>query len=325
MPDKITTLKLVDNTDVFPNIKDENIPNTIMRIADLSKYLNQLKSINITGDIDSTTITSDIATFTTADISTLNVSRVSHFEGEATFGNNVHVDGNLVVYGIDNIFDKDGRKIVNTGSFDPMSDNPAGQKSTADYIVEERIKERFIACSNALSFNSCFAGLDFGAIRPNDILKDYCFNTIDKLEELPKSSLDGRGMFRESTIIDLGTWHFSIHLAMYKCSDLSYCFYGCSEMVTIGPFNETGDLSNCTNLGHAFDGCTKATKFKLIKISCSFDISETALDHDALVDIINNAIVSVETAQVLTMGATKLALLSDAEKKVATDKGWTLA
>lgn len=91
MPDKITTLKLIDNTDVFPNIKDENIPDTIMRIADLSKYLNQLKSINIPGDIVSTTIASDIATFT-----------------------NVHVDGNLFVNGLDNIVDKNGNKVTNT-------------------------------------------------------------------------------------------------------------------------------------------------------------------------------------------------------------------
>ena len=112
MPDKITTLKLVDNTNVFPNIKDENIPNTIMRIADLSKYLNQLKSINITGDIDSTTTTSGIAAFTTANISTLNVSGVSHFEGDTTFGHDVHVDGNIVVNGIDNIIDKNRNKII---------------------------------------------------------------------------------------------------------------------------------------------------------------------------------------------------------------------
>jgi len=121
MPDKITTLKLIDNTDVFPNIKDENIPDTIMRIADLSKYLNQLKSININGDIDSTTTTSDIATFTTANISTLNVFGASQFEGEATFGHNVHVDGNIIVNGIDNIVDKNGNKIVKNETLDEFA------------------------------------------------------------------------------------------------------------------------------------------------------------------------------------------------------------
>ena len=113
MPDKITTLKLVDNTNVFPNIKDENIPNTIMRIADLSNYVDQLKSINITGDIDSTTIASNIATFT-----------------------NVHVDGNLFVNGIDDIVDKNGNKIINTGTFDPTSDNPAGQKTISERTID---------------------------------------------------------------------------------------------------------------------------------------------------------------------------------------------
>lgn len=84
MPDKITTLKLIDNTDVFPNIKDENIPDTIMRIADLSKYLN-----------------------------------------------------------------------INTGAFDPTSDNPAGQKSIADRtidlskVVDSKGRPRFIQGTNS--------------------------------------------------------------------------------------------------------------------------------------------------------------------------------
>ena len=60
-------------------------------------------------------------------------------------------------------------------------------------------------------------------------------------------------------------------------------------------------------------------------IKVSFNISTTALQHDALVELINNGLATVTTTQTLTMGSTKLALLSDSEKQVALDKGWTLA
>ena len=46
--------------------------------------------------------------------------------------------------------------------------------------------------------------------------------------------------------------------------------------------------------------------------------------HDSLMVVING-LQTVTTTQKLILGATNLAKLTDAEKKVATDKGWTLA
>ena len=60
-------------------------------------------------------------------------------------------------------------------------------------------------------------------------------------------------------------------------------------------------------------------------IKGSLDIHYTALGHDALVELINNGLTTVTTTKTLTMGSDKLALLSDSEKQVALDKGWTLA
>ena len=56
----------------------------------------------------------------------------------------------------------------------------------------------------------------------------------------------------------------------------------------------------------------------------SFSLSATKLEHDALVVVLNN-LGTVTSTQTLTLGATKLALLSDEEKAIATNKGWTLA
>ena len=57
----------------------------------------------------------------------------------------------------------------------------------------------------------------------------------------------------------------------------------------------------------------------------SVDLSQCAkLTHDSLMNVINS-IQTVTTPETLTLGGVNLAKLSDEEKKVATDKGWTLA
>ena len=57
----------------------------------------------------------------------------------------------------------------------------------------------------------------------------------------------------------------------------------------------------------------------------SFDISASEkFEESDLVTILNN-IATVTSTQTLTMGAANLAKLTDAEKAIATNKGWTLA
>ena len=56
-----------------------------------------------------------------------------------------------------------------------------------------------------------------------------------------------------------------------------------------------------------------------------FDISaSTQFEKSDLVTILNN-LAAVTTTQTLTMGATNLAKLTDEDKAIATNKGWTLA
>ena len=76
------------------------------------------------------------------------------------------------------------------------------------------------------------------------------------------------------------------------------CFRGCVSLTTItgNPnFKVSLDLASCTNL-----------------------------THDSLMVVING-LQTVTTTQTLTLGSANLAKLTDDEKKVATDKGWTLA
>lgn len=101
-------------------------------------------------------------------------------------------------------------------------------------------------------------------------------------------------------------------------------FHGCSNLVRIGAV----DISEITEeyaLYGIFQKCTKLKKIEMKHFRTDFDISEsTAFTTDSLVEIISN-LDDTGSAHTLTMGATNLAKLSEAQKKVATDKGWNLA
>ena len=74
-----------------------------------------------------------------------------------------------------------------------------------------------------------------------------------------------------------------------------------------------------------FEACPKLKHIHCKHLKFSFNIaSSTAFEESDLVEIISN-LDEVTTTQTLTMGATNLAKLTDAEKQVATDKGWVLA
>ena len=315
MPDKITTLKLIDNTDVFPNIKDENIPDTIMRIADLSKYLNQLKSININGDIDSTTTTSDIATFTTANISTLNVFGASQFEGEATFGHNVHVDGNIIVNGIDNIVDKNGNKTINTGTFDPTSDNPASQESIMDAIIEADLNARFSRASS---------GNLVGAFESLPSVYSGKFHLLRSADVYPGISVDMSLLFSQTKTKEID---YSGNLAYIFEQAGSINMSNCFKYSWVNIISATYTLRNVKDMNNTFLGTTGLKTIKFRDYPVSFDISiSTKFEEADLVEILNNLMdLTGKTSQTLTMGATNLAKLTDTEKAIATNKNWVLA
>lgn len=85
------------------------------------------------------------------------------------------------------------------------------------------------------------------------------------------------------------------------------------------------DTSKVTNMQGMFDGCKKLASIGIYGFTRSIDISATALGHDAIVAFLNQAGTAYNSYQKITMGSAKLALLSDEEKAIATNKGWTLA
>lgn len=106
-----------------------------------------------------------------------------------------------------------------------------------------------------------------------------------------------------------------------KAISLAAMFYDCSALTTVPAL----DVSNATNMGNIFNGCTSLKSILMTGMKVSFDISSsTQFERADLVTILNN-LAAVTTTQTLTMGATNLAKLTDEDKAIATNKGWTLA
>ena len=97
-------------------------------------------------------------------------------------------------------------------------------------------------------------------------------------------------------------------------------FEGCSKLTSISALN----ASKVTNMNSIFYKCGSVTSIGLYGFTRSISISGTALEHDALVAFLNQA-GTASGGSTITMGPAKLALLSDEEKAIATNKGWTLA
>ena len=168
-------------------------------------------------------------------------------------------------------------------------------------------------------------------IKPTDMATMFMENngTLDLVEALEKSGV----------VIDTS-----------NCTNIGLAFYGAT--VTRIP---TLDLSKCTLNDRAFENRATKTIIKLIFSETTkfinmfnntpalenltvdgiisnngFNVSTcTKLTHDSLMSIINTlADKTTDTSGtnwVCTLGSTNLAKLSDAEKAIATQKGWTLA
>lgn len=124
-------------------------------------------------------------------------------------------------------------------------------------------------------------------------------------------------MFAGSTITRIPT------VDARKASVLSYTFHNCDALKSVDKLivsastTYEGVFHNCANLEDiVFDG-TIGQNFMMY--NCD------KLTHDSLMSILNCLEAKTAGTWTVTLGATNLAKLTDAEKAIATEKGWTLA
>ena len=104
-------------------------------------------------------------------------------------------------------------------------------------------------------------------------------------------------------------------------TDMSSMFYNCSSLTSVPSF----DTSNVTNMNDMLYNCSSLETIHMINIGANLDIHySTRFPRGALLEIIGN-LKTVTTTKRLTMGTTNLNKLTEEDKAIATNKGWTLA
>ena len=101
----------------------------------------------------------------------------------------------------------------------------------------------------------------------------------------------------------------------------SHMFFACSSLTTVPAL----DVNNVNNFVGMFSNCPNLKSILMTNIGANLDISSsTKFEREDLLVILNN-LKTVTSTKTLTMGATNLAKLTDEDKAIATNKGWTLA
>lgn len=105
-------------------------------------------------------------------------------------------------------------------------------------------------------------------------------------------------------------------------TNTQWMFYNCYSLKIIPSY----DMLKVTNANNMFTGCGNLEFIHIININANLNISESPkFTREALLEILGNLVPQTSGSKKLTMGSKNLAKLTDADKKIATDKGWTLA
>lgn len=106
-----------------------------------------------------------------------------------------------------------------------------------------------------------------------------------------------------------------------KVTDMQEMFYFNYDLETVPAF----DCTNVTNMQYIFTNCRNLKSILMTNIGTTLEISaSTRFERSDLLVILNN-LKTVTSTKKLYMGATNLAKLTDEDKLIATNKGWTLA
>jgi surface protein len=117
--------------------------------------------------------------------------------------------------------------------------------------------------------------------------------------------------------LDLSNFNTSI------ATNLANMFQNCYSLYTLD-FSGL-DTSSITSTLTMFNTCPNLVNLRVGKITVSFTFNKCdKLSHESLLNVIA-ALEPTTTAKTLTIGATNLAKLTEAEIAVATEKGWTIA
>ena len=106
-----------------------------------------------------------------------------------------------------------------------------------------------------------------------------------------------------------------------KVTNMNNMFSSCNKLITVPAL----DVTNVTQMSNMFKDCSSLKSILMTNIGANLNIgASTVFERSDLLVILNN-LKTVTEARTLTMGATNLAKLTEEDKAIATNKGWTLA
>ena len=127
------------------------------------------------------------------------------------------------------------------------------------------------------------------------------------------------GYSNNLTSVDLSSFDTSNVTNMY------YIFRLDEKLKNITGILDLQSIDADNDWGNYFEGCSALEEVHIHNLGRNLSLSDSPkLTHDCLVELINN-LQTVTSTKTLTLGSTNLAKLTDEEKQVATNKGWTLA
>lgn len=110
-------------------------------------------------------------------------------------------------------------------------------------------------------------------------------------------------------------------LDLSNCTSMASMFQYCYSLTKVP---DILDLSNCTDTENAFTSAPYIKNLRIMGLKVSANIAAIAVcTREDLVFILTN--LQIVTGQTLTIGSTNVAKLSNDDKAIATEKGWTLA
>ena len=361
MADKITTLKEeITGNDVYPNVKEENIPDTIQRkltsgdgitIENNEVSLGTIQDKNIPDSTNKEVVFNNgVKTNKVTDLNGYKI--VEDDNSHINVGNTsrllqMYGSGSRPTYGgMDLAFYSDTQE----NNWDLLWANLgigrwAGQRFyypysvTNTYTLVDRLSMHYTSLIRCFSNISLYSNRDNVPVTGTTIIcpdlptlhsneaASFMFAWWEENSNLTlmlgNGSQGGQYMFGHSPAF------IKIDIQEGKTFQITNYSQGvfarCSNLEYIGPIDMS--LARQTGGGNAymFLGCSKLKTIKITHWTGSFDISDsTAFEEADLVEILNN-LDAVSTTQTLTMGATNLAKLTTDDILIATGKGWQLA
>ena len=172
-------------------------------------------------------------------------------------------------------------------------------------------------------FSTCFNLTSIPQLdTSNAIATNMMFQSCTHLTSIPQ--LDTRNVTRMNSMFSNCSSLTSIpQLDTSNATTMSYMFRTCSSLTSIPQLN----TSNVTDMSGMFTGCSSLTTLGgLTGLKIDLDLSPcTALTKESLLNVFNETADVTSSPKTLTLGTKNLNKLTDEEKAIATNKGWTLA